>query len=137
MNQFPALDSNQVPPVLQQWFSTGGSAEGAPLKAAIRLKEHQDLAGEWVNDPLWQAVEVLAAGGSSYDGLAHMRAADALIEAGQSERAFQAMTAAGYFRRAFGHKPSVQIVETALRIAEKQGWADLAAIIRDNVAAAA
>jgi hypothetical protein len=132
MMAWPAVDAGRRHAV-QRVDTDGTRAAKNGREAAQALLRRgggrSTAAKSWKADPLWPAVVALAEQGESYDGAAHVRAAEELARSGQPERAYAALAAASFSAGAGAGIAPLEPLERAAALAKSAGWKAIVAAV--------
>ena len=106
---------------------------GRRLHAAAR-RAVEGARDEWRADPLWPAVEALAAAPDhlKYDGVAHLEAAALLDGSDDTERAWSALMSHAFWTYVNRGSDGAPAREAAAWFASRRGWTDVAALVAEG-----
>lgn len=124
----PGLDTGYTYP-FQLLRATDNSSKGEIVESAAKIlaSNAAALPASITRDPLWSVIDALAKTSDESISEVYLKAARALEEAEQPERAFIALQACGFWHAVHADGFLQEPLEQAKRLAEKSGWDDLAA----------
>jgi len=106
-----------------------GNADLRVAQAAKILANHQEsISDHWKSDPIWSPTMAIAENHLAYNGIAHVEAAQYLDEAGQPERAFDALISAAFWSYNYQGEALTTTLDAARYLADKYNWLEISQV---------
>lgn len=129
--KFPAsIDTSTDYKMVEHMPTPLGNANLRVASAAKILDNHQaSISDHWKSDPIWSPTMAIAEDHYAYNGIAHVEAAQYLDEAGQPERAFDALISAAFWSYNYQGEAFPATLDAARHLADKYNWLEISEIL--------